>query len=161
MPSNHFPSSPSAHIRTSLGITSIPAPHPRNILGVATSHPPNLGAAHMGITGSFGKPLMECFLLRLFPEILFPAFPSPRAAQQMEQPALAEVLSQHNLNPGRAFLFAKLAQPFHRRVLTATCVFHVFSVDSPCCFPSPGDVQDVFFLPGWVWGQAGAHGWHL
>lgn len=42
----------------------------------------------------------------------------------IEQPALADVLFQHDLNQGKVFLFAKLVQPFHSRVTTATCIFH-------------------------------------
>lgn len=41
----------------------------------------------------------------------------------IEQPALADVLFQHNLNQGKVFLLPKLTQPFHSRVTTATWFF--------------------------------------
>ena len=62
-------------------------------LHAAISRPPNLRATYMlharewqcmGTAGRFGKFLMKRFLhtIRMFPEILFPASSSPKAARQ-------------------------------------------------------------------------------
>lgn len=119
-----------------------PTGSPTHVLVVVTaqSHwvslPLNLRATHvshaeewwrLGAAERFGKFLIKCFLQAIHmipPNPFFSIFLSKACTTNslIEQPALDDVLFQHDLNQGKVLLFTELTPPFHSRVTTATCI---------------------------------------